>query len=156
MHQATYAHSGAGTGTSSGNHDDLSRRAIFAGVAGAAALLAVASVRAKAGHSHGDWERQLAHYDASKRHADDLWTRYKSMPASVRERIIGEEVEQASKVHDEIWTELMRTPAPHLSALRWKLERLLEIEDDGMSASWCERLVRPVLADIARLLGGAS
>lgn len=156
MQQATCAHSDATMGTSPGNHDDLSRRAIFAGMAGAAALLTVASVPAKAGQTYGDWERRLARHDASKRHVDDLWTRYKSMPASVRERIVGEEVERASEVHDEVWAELMKTPAPHLSALRWKLERLLEIEDDGMSASWCERLVLPVLADIARLLGEAA
>lgn len=156
MQQATCAHSGAGASASSVNRDDLSRRAIFAGMAGAAALLAITPASIQAGFGHDDWARQVAHHDALKRRADDLWNQYKLMPPSVREKAIGEQVERASEAVSASWGELMKTPAPHLPALRWKLEQLLEIEDDGMSASWSERLVRPVLADIARLMGGAA
>lgn len=152
MQQAKSAHSGVETAESSGNHDDISRRVIFAGIAGAAALLAITPQAAQAQSAESEWMRLLSQYEALKRHTSDLWTRYRSMPASVRERVVGEEVERASGAEADAWAKLVQTPAPHLPALRWKLEQLLEIEDDGMSASWCERLVRPVLSDITRLM----
>lgn len=156
MQQATCAHSGAETIESPGNHDDISRRAIFAGIAGAAALLAFAPTAANTGIAQDYWLRAKAHYEQLKRQKDDLWARYKSMPSSARERMIGEEVERASEAEQAAWTALMTAPAPQIAALRWKLEQLLEIEDDGMSASWCERLVRPALDDIARLMRPAA
>lgn len=52
---------------------------------------------------------------------------------------------------------VMATPAPDLAALRWKLDRLLELEhtddeDGGSFPAWAGHYVAQTLADIARLL----
>ena len=43
-------------------------------------------------------------------------------------------------------------PAPDLSALRWKLERLLAIDPDGATSGWSGEHVQQTLADIQRLI----
>ncbi|MCI1141712.1 hypothetical protein MOP88_04160 [Sphingomonas sp. WKB10] len=45
-------------------------------------------------------------------------------------------------------------PAPHLPALLWKIERLVNDEGDGCTASWSIDYVEPMLRDARRLLGG--
>lgn len=157
MQQATCAHSGADTGTSSGNHDDLSRRAIFAGVAGAAALLALTPALADAGGGAATWAALMARYVALKHQTEQLWNEYKGRPSSTRKTMLGEQVERASEVETEVWRELMAFDAPHLAALCWKLEQVLvdEGEDHGYSASWRMDIVRPVVRDARRLAGAA-
>lgn len=48
---------------------------------------------------------------------------------------------------------LMKTPAPDLRALRWKLDQLRE--DDGDVVPWVAEYVEQCFADIARLMGDA-
>jgi hypothetical protein len=47
---------------------------------------------------------------------------------------------------------LIDMPAPHLPALLWKIERLVNDEGDGCTASWAIDYVEPMLADARRLL----
>lgn len=47
---------------------------------------------------------------------------------------------------------LIDMPAPHLPALLWKIERLVNDEGDGCTASWSIDYVEPMLADARRLL----
>lgn len=54
-------------------------------------------------------------------------------------------------------SEVMNTPAPHLSALRWKLDQILVLEhsddsDGGSTPSWTRKYVAQTFDDIARLL----
>jgi len=49
-------------------------------------------------------------------------------------------------------TALMQTPAPHGPALLFKLEKLLEIEEDDTTAGWSAAYVAQTLADARRLL----
>lgn len=65
-----------------------------------------------------------------------------------------EETEQLCDAFVEAESDLMKTPAPNGAALAMKLEKLLEIEKDGYTASWSSTLVNPALADVRRLLGG--
>ena len=64
----------------------------------------------------------------------------------------GERLGQAMSDAD---TALMETPAPTLAALRWKLDRLMEVEADGYTAGWSEDYARQTIADYRRLLGEA-
>jgi hypothetical protein len=51
---------------------------------------------------------------------------------------------------------MMQIPAPDGSALRWKLGKLLEVEEDRMTPSWSAKYVEQTQRDIARLLGGEA
>ena len=53
---------------------------------------------------------------------------------------------------DAEWA-VMNTPAPDLPELLWKLEKLLEVETDGCTASWASHAVEQTMADARRLLG---
>jgi hypothetical protein len=50
---------------------------------------------------------------------------------------------------------LMDLPAPDLPALRWKLEKLLEIENSS-TAPWSSEAVGQTVADIQRLMAGRA
>lgn len=57
----------------------------------------------------------------------------------------------------EAWARLMRTPAPHMKALHWKIDYLWGDNDgDEYSATWCADIVRHVVADSKRLSGQVS
>lgn len=51
---------------------------------------------------------------------------------------------------------MMHVPAPDHAALRWKLEKLLEVEADNSTAPWAAFYVTQTLADMRRLLGGEA
>lgn len=61
---------------------------------------------------------------------------------------LGEEVGEA-------YAALMDTPAPDRNSFRWKLEQLLEVEDNGYTPMWRHEIVAQTKADIARMLAGA-
>lgn len=54
----------------------------------------------------------------------------------------------------ELHSALMEMPAPHLAALRFKLDHLLE-DDNGSLNPWTDSYVEQTRRDIARLLGEA-
>ena len=54
----------------------------------------------------------------------------------------------------EIDHHLLNSPAPDRAALLWKLEHLLEVEDDGSISPWTGKMVVQTLADARRILGG--
>lgn len=69
----------------------------------------------------------------------------------------GDESEEADQLCDALADaelDLMKTPAPDSAALAMKLEKLLEVEKDGYTASWSSTLANPALADVRRLLTG--
>ncbi|MDR7155362.1 hypothetical protein J2W40_002189 [Sphingobium xenophagum] len=49
---------------------------------------------------------------------------------------------------------LLRMPAPHLTALRWKLEQTFEL--DGEIALWVEDIALTIRSDFLRLLPGEA
>ncbi len=51
---------------------------------------------------------------------------------------------------------LIDMPAPHAAALLWKIERLINDEGDGCTASWSIDYVEPMLADARRLLRASA
>lgn len=56
----------------------------------------------------------------------------------------------------EALQEVLKTPAPDLPALLWKLEYYLEDEGSGSTTPWVMEAVEPLLADARRLLGQSS
>jgi hypothetical protein len=54
--------------------------------------------------------------------------------------------------YDAEWR-VMETPAPDGAALLFKLEKLLEVEQDGSIAPWSESAVRQTVLDMRRVLG---
>jgi len=56
---------------------------------------------------------------------------------------------------DDADRQLMRMPAPHGAALKWKLQEIIEVGADGFTGSYSADYVAQTLADIARLLGDA-
>lgn len=88
---------------------------------------------------------QLRAYQAVKATAD---RRLGYRLASDRNSALGA---AASEAEDA----LLAMPAPHLSALLWKIERLM-FDENGETVSWSFSYIEPMLADARRLLGGAA
>lgn len=82
-------------------------------------------------------QRQVGERDAPGR----------NLPASVND-----DLNRLAESVCETESRLIEMPAPDLSALRWKLERLLAIDPDGTTSGWHGDYVRQTASDIARLL----
>lgn len=52
-------------------------------------------------------------------------------------------------------SDVMKMPAPDRRALRWKLDRVLEIDADGYTTSFSRDYVEQTIADCRRLMGDA-
>ncbi len=126
------------------------RRAMLGAIA--AAPVVVASMPAAAAASPVTaWDRLMAECRA----AEDEYRRADSY-YSPRSEAGDAKVEALCDRFCELEDRLMAMPAPHLSALRWKLDKLLVIEADRMTTSWSGRYVAQTRRDIARLLGGGA
>lgn len=64
----------------------------------------------------------------------------------------GRMIDQAFRAREACEAGLMRLPAPGLPELRWKLERLLDGDGAGAALPWDVEHLKPILADIDRLL----
>lgn len=66
-----------------------------------------------------------------------------------------ERCEALGEVRYEAEWALMELPAPDLPALRWKLEKLLEVHN-GSCAGWSEEAIAQTVADMQRLMAGTA
>jgi len=66
-----------------------------------------------------------------------------------------DESDRLDDIENGAETALMDMPAPDLPALRWKLDRIFDLHDDGMQP-WTVKYVGQAMSDYARLLGEAG
>lgn len=125
----------------------FSRRAMLGAIAVAPAVVAAMPVAAAAPSTA--WDRLMAECVAAE-------AEYRSADAfyNPRSTVDTDRVDALCTRFCELEDRLMSTPSPNPSALRWKLGKLLEIEEDRMTPSWSAKYVEQTLRDIARLLGG--
>lgn len=93
------------------------------------------------------WDRLMAQRDAAEveyRSADTFYN-----PGSDVEF---DRLDQLCERFCNLEDQLMQMPAPHLRALRWKLDLLLRDDEDRTTASWATSYVEQTRRDIARLL----
>ena len=106
------------------------------------------------------YEAEQAHEKAHglEHGTPDYWDRRKellankahAMPASVND-----EYERLITAQCAVEDALMAMPAPDRSALRWKLDKVLEADSDGSTPCWIREYVAQTVADYQRLLGDA-
>lgn len=93
--------------------------------------------------------------DACRRIVDHAVLRQRKI-AEIDQRfgysIASEHLDQTIRVLSARESTLIQMPAPDRTALLWKIEKLLTIEDDSTSP-WCGGYVSQTLADARRLLG---
>lgn len=63
-----------------------------------------------------------------------------------------DEMERLTEIYSDAETALMETPAPDAPAVRWKLDRLLEVDSLGSTPCWSREYVQQAVADYQRLL----
>ncbi|MGB3791289.1 MAG: hypothetical protein WA978_00990 [Sphingopyxis granuli] len=91
------------------------------------------------------WQRLMAAYDAAREAADAA---------------LGES-DAANSAEFHAWEALMRTDAPDLAAVQWKLDELFgdvgrERIEGGFVDGWLLGFTDVILADVERLIGGAA
>ena len=118
------------------------RRAALGAIGSIAAAGLIAAHTASAQPSH-EWDRLMSARDAAKATFD-------AYPAD------DDRLDQLCDLYCEAEARLMAMPAPNAAALRWKLDKLLEPEAAGSTASWSRDYVAQTTRDIARLLGGEA
>jgi hypothetical protein len=121
-------------------------RAASTAVAYATGAAIVGTGMALAGEVHGE---TLAAPAVSTAKWDAAMARFQQADAAF-EAVKHDDVlsDDALDHYSECQWKAMETPAPHMKALKWKLDYLLEGERS--TASWGAEYVRPVLDDIAR------
>ncbi|WP_439538677.1 hypothetical protein [Sphingomonas sp.] len=121
----------------------MNRRSILAVIAVAPAVAIPAAAIASPSSA---WDRLMAERNAAEaeyRRADSFYN-----PAS---DVDTDRLDYLCERYCDLEDRLMTMPAPNHAALRWKLEKLLEIGDTGTSA-WAKFYVEQTHRDIARLL----
>ena len=107
--------------------------------------------------SQGDRYTLLAHIEGRDTSPEAMWAeRFAAMEEANEhyQASLGKtdpELDDACNQYVDARDALMQTPAPSLSALRWKLDELLQIEDEGTSA-WDASYAAQTIADYQRLL----
>lgn len=85
----------------------------------------------------------------------DAWLAYLKAQEQSGYDAINDESDRLCEVQCKRESDLIVMPAPHASALLWKLERLFgpeSREEDDFSASWCAEWINAVMRDARRLL----
>jgi hypothetical protein len=86
----------------------------------------------------------------------DAWLDYLKAQEQTGYDAINDESDRLCEVQCNRESDLIVRPAPHASALLWKLEHLFgpeSREEDDFSASWCADWINAVMIDARRLLG---
>jgi hypothetical protein len=122
------------------------REFLFAGAIAATAV--VMPIEASARPS--EWDAAMARWLNAKAEEERFLDTVKVMrdtPLSVDEALL-----QLQLATDLCEADLMQTPAPTPEALRWKVERLIEVERN-CSTQWPAAYVPQTKADLANILG---
>jgi len=97
-----------------------------------------------------------AEYHAFKRdHYQVHLDRWKADHSYVTPEHLNDALETLGNAAGETEKTLMDMPAPDRAALRWKLDKVLEVEPGSFTEGWAEHCVSQTIADYRRLLGDA-
>lgn len=129
----------------------ITRRAAIGAIGSIAATAIIAGHAAKATATATPeavaWDRLMIERDraeAAYRNADRFY--------NPETEVSGDHLDAVCEQYCNLEDRLMAMPAPHHRALRWKLEKLLEVETDHSTPSWAWHYVKQTAADIQRLL----
>lgn len=140
------------------------RRAFLKAAPVAAAALAVPGLAAQTpSASTAEWDALMARYltaeadyqafyDAHYKPHLDRWKQDRSYQTPEH---IDEMLEHLAERGSDLEGELICMPAPHRSALRWKLDKILRGGVGGSTPCWSAEYVAQTIADYRRLLGEA-
>ena len=103
-----------------------------------------------------EWEQSGPQCKKAASQMKEKWRAHRSARASVRLNAIEDEVDRLSDLVCEARWAAIQTPAPHLAALRWKLDQLFGLDArggvDGESPVYTSDVVNDFMADVYRLL----
>lgn len=99
------------------------------------------------------WDAAMRRWLEAKAEAEQYHASF-ATGAKSRTEATAAEADRLDDVAAARQSELMAMPAPHITALRYKLDHLLE-DDNGTLNPWCDAYVEQTRRDIARLLGEA-
>lgn len=118
-----------------------SRRELFTAALAASVVI---SAPALATQSLG-WDQLMADYLQRKAAFDAADLRYDRTAASA------DRLDDLCHAMCKAIDRLMAEPAPHLSAVLWKLEQVIKDEGQGFTANWSVKYISPILDDVRRL-----
>ena len=126
---------------------NTSRRHLLAGIA--AASIATAAIVPSASAHTAQWSQAMREYET--KNAD-----YRAYAARFTDtaNLSDDEYDRLDKLCEAMTSaedRLMMMSAPDNRALKWKLERLLAVENDGFTAGWSGEYARQTIADASRL-----
>jgi hypothetical protein len=103
-----------------------------------------------------NWDAAMMRHRMAARRFDHEWSTYMGMDDSdLDKELFSNLVEQSADAQRDALKALMDMPAPHLAALRWKLDQAITFEsdeDDEYMEAWSRSYVRQTIADYRRLL----
>lgn len=107
------------------------------------------------------WDAAMLRYRMAFHRARNEWRAYCEIPHDHEDRKVLEGLcGLSADEEDEAEKALLEMPAPHLAALRWKLDNVITFDDadddDEFMAAWARRRVAQTIADYKRLLPDAS
>ena len=134
------------------------RRGALSAIAMTSAAVAAATSPAAAvalpNPDRAAWDLAMRQHLALKSEYEGAWAAWKATPPA--NRADGTYMDDLSDAYSEAQNKLMRLPAPDLTALRWKLESILEDDGSGSTAGFSSEYVAPIFADVRRLEGAAA
>ena len=105
------------------------------------------------------WDRLRVAYDAAHAAADAASLACEIALPEKRDSIV-DASDEANHVEYVAWQTVMKTPAPDLTAVHWKLAEIFgapgrERIEGGLADEWLFGLTDVILSDVERLSGGA-
>ena len=114
-----------------------------------AARLAAVSYHPQLG-SAAAWDAAQWNLTSIRSTVNALYARHAATDDPAAKATLNSEIIAAEERQDAAYSAAFEMPSPHMAALLWKMQEVLEIEPDGFTASYSAAGIKPVMDDAAR------